>query len=64
VRGDKDLFHDAYSAELVSFITAVRNGSKPEVTGDDARAALATSLACIESVPSRRPVQLREVDPK
>lgn len=64
VRGDSELFHDAYTAELAAFITAVRNGSTPEVTGDDARAALVVSLACIESVRSRRPVQLSEVDPK
>jgi myo-inositol 2-dehydrogenase / D-chiro-inositol 1-dehydrogenase len=64
VRGDSELFHDAYTAELAAFIAAVRYGSKPEVTGDDARAALVVSLACIESVRSRRPVQLSEVDPK
>jgi myo-inositol 2-dehydrogenase/D-chiro-inositol 1-dehydrogenase len=64
VRGDSDLFHDAYTAELASFITAVRHGSKPEVTGTDARAALVVSLACIESVRSQRPVRLSEIDPE
>jgi myo-inositol 2-dehydrogenase/D-chiro-inositol 1-dehydrogenase len=64
VGSDSELFHDAYTAELSSFITAVRSGSEPEVTGHDARAALAISLACIESVRSQRPVQLSEVDPK
>lgn len=64
VRGDSELFHDAYTDELAAFITAVRTRSKPEVTGDDARAALAVSLACIESVRRQGPVQLNEVDPE
>lgn len=63
VRGDTVLFHDAYTAELTSFVDAVSSGAKPEVTGHDARAALAVALACIESVRGNRPVQLIEVDP-
>jgi len=63
VRGDAALFRDAYTSELASFIAAVRSGSSPEVTGDDARAALTVALAAIESVKSNRPVRISEVDP-
>jgi myo-inositol 2-dehydrogenase/D-chiro-inositol 1-dehydrogenase len=58
VRRDQDLFHDAYVAELASFIEAVRSGSAPQVSGTDARTALAIALACIESVRTGAPVQL------
>src|SRR3954465_6790002 len=50
VRGDQELFADAYTAELAAFVAAVRAGSAPPVTGEDARAALAIALAAAESV--------------
>ena len=56
VRGDVELFADAYAAELTEFVTAVREGRQPAVTGHDARRALAVALACIESVQADGPV--------
>jgi myo-inositol 2-dehydrogenase/D-chiro-inositol 1-dehydrogenase len=50
VRGDVELFGDAYTAEFVEFADAVREGRTPAVTGHDARRALALALACVESV--------------
>jgi myo-inositol 2-dehydrogenase / D-chiro-inositol 1-dehydrogenase len=48
-RGDQELFASAYIAELASFTDAVRAGTPPRVTGEDARAALAIALAAAES---------------
>jgi myo-inositol 2-dehydrogenase/D-chiro-inositol 1-dehydrogenase len=62
VRGDQELFADAYTAELAAFAQAVRAGSAPPVTGEDARAALAIALAAAESVRAGRPVRLEEVE--
>ena len=58
VRGDVELFADAYTAEFVEFTAAVREGREPAVTGRDARRALEVALACIESVQSGGPVKL------
>ncbi len=58
VRRNVDLFHGAYTAELVAFVDAVRAGTAPQVTGADARAALAIALACIESVRAGQPVKV------
>ncbi|GAB3042718.1 Gfo/Idh/MocA family oxidoreductase [Sediminivirga luteola] len=57
-RQNIDLFHDAYTAELVAFAEAVRSGEAAGPTGHDARAALAVALACIESVTRGGPVRL------
>ena len=59
VRGDVELFADAYTAEFVEFTDAVREGREPAVTGRDARRALAVALACIESVQASGPVEGR-----
>ena len=50
VRGDVELFRDAYTAELAEFADAVRE--RPRAVGDreDARRALRMALASIESV--------------
>jgi myo-inositol 2-dehydrogenase / D-chiro-inositol 1-dehydrogenase len=56
VRGDQELFTGAYTAELAAFVDAVRTGTPPPVTGEDARAALAIALAAAESVRAGRPV--------
>lgn len=56
-----DLFHDAYVAQLRAFAHCVRDGSTPEVTGDDAVAALAMALAAIRSVDENRPVRIDEL---
>jgi myo-inositol 2-dehydrogenase/D-chiro-inositol 1-dehydrogenase len=62
VRGDQELFADAYTAEVAAFVEAVRARSAPLVTGEDARAALAIALAAAESVRVGRPVRLEEVE--
>jgi myo-inositol 2-dehydrogenase/D-chiro-inositol 1-dehydrogenase len=50
VRGDVELFLDAYTAELVEFTDAVRSRRAPSVTGEEARRALLLALASLESV--------------
>ena len=62
VRGDVELFGDAYTAELASFVDCVREHRVPEVTGADARTALAIALAAMASVEHERPVRLTELD--
>jgi myo-inositol 2-dehydrogenase/D-chiro-inositol 1-dehydrogenase len=57
-----DLFHHAYTAELADFVRCVRAGTTPQVTGEDARAALAIALAAIRSVDEGRPVRLDEIE--
>jgi myo-inositol 2-dehydrogenase/D-chiro-inositol 1-dehydrogenase len=56
VRGDVELFADAYIAELTEFVTAVREGRQPSVTGRDAHRALSIALACVESMQTGQPV--------
>jgi myo-inositol 2-dehydrogenase/D-chiro-inositol 1-dehydrogenase len=60
VRGDQELFPDAYTAELAAFVDAVRAGHPAPVTGEDARAALAIALAAAESVRTGRPVRVEK----
>jgi myo-inositol 2-dehydrogenase / D-chiro-inositol 1-dehydrogenase len=62
VRGDTELFLDAYTGEFDEFVAAVREGRPPAVTGEDARRALAVALACIESAQRNAPVAIAEVD--
>jgi myo-inositol 2-dehydrogenase/D-chiro-inositol 1-dehydrogenase len=62
VRGDQELFADAYAAELAAFVDAVRTGTPAPATGEDARAALAIALAAAQSVRAGRPVRLEEVE--
>ncbi|USK78320.1 Gfo/Idh/MocA family oxidoreductase [Peribacillus frigoritolerans] len=59
-RQDTELLHDAYVAELTSFVECVRTGSTPYATGVDARRALSIALACIESVKTNAPVKIKE----
>jgi myo-inositol 2-dehydrogenase / D-chiro-inositol 1-dehydrogenase len=61
VRGDVELFHDAYAAELAEFADAVRARRTPAVTGLDARRALAVALSAIRSVEAGAPVDVAEV---
>lgn len=56
-----DLFRDAYVEQLRAFAGCVRDGSTPEVTGDDAVAALAIALAASRSADEGRPVRIDEV---
>jgi myo-inositol 2-dehydrogenase/D-chiro-inositol 1-dehydrogenase len=60
-RSDQVLLADAYVAELVAFVDAVRTGTPAPVGGEDARAALAIALAAAESVREGRPVRIDEV---
>jgi myo-inositol 2-dehydrogenase/D-chiro-inositol 1-dehydrogenase len=62
VRGDQELFQEAYIAELAAFVDAVGTGKASPVTGEDARAALAIALAAAESVRAGRPVRIDEVE--
>jgi myo-inositol 2-dehydrogenase / D-chiro-inositol 1-dehydrogenase len=62
VRGDVELFGDAYTAEFVEFTEAVREGRPPAVTGQDARRALVLALASIESVKTGGPVPVEKID--
>jgi myo-inositol 2-dehydrogenase/D-chiro-inositol 1-dehydrogenase len=62
MRADTELFPEAYAAELASFCRAVRAGSAPAVGGEDARAALAIALACIDSVETGGTVAVRDTD--
>jgi myo-inositol 2-dehydrogenase/D-chiro-inositol 1-dehydrogenase len=64
VRGDVELFRDAYAAEFAEFTDAVRERRPPSVTGEDARRAFAVALAAIESTRSGAPVAVPEVDPR
>ncbi|MGY2873648.1 myo-inositol 2-dehydrogenase / D-chiro-inositol 1-dehydrogenase [Marmoricola sp. URHA0025 HA25] len=61
VRGDVELFADAYTAELSEFTAAVTEGRAPAVTGEDARRAFAVALAAIASVESGAPVAVSDV---
>lgn len=49
-RGDTELLADAYTGEFRAFCAAVAGDTSPVVTGEDARAALAVALACIDAV--------------
>jgi myo-inositol 2-dehydrogenase/D-chiro-inositol 1-dehydrogenase len=62
VRGDQELFPEAYTAELAAFVDAVGTGTPSPVTGEDARAALTIALAAAEWVRARRPVRIDEVE--
>ena len=64
VRGDVELFRDAYTAEFVEFTNAIREGRTPAVTGQDARRALLVALASVESIKTAAPVSLGKVDPR
>ena len=61
VRSDQELFSGAYTAELAAFVEAVRTGTPPAVTGEDARGALVIALAAAESVRRGTPVRIDEV---
>jgi myo-inositol 2-dehydrogenase/D-chiro-inositol 1-dehydrogenase len=59
-RRDTDHFVHGYTAQLASFVTAVRTGTVTGPTGHDARRALAIALASIRSVQEGRTVKLDE----
>lgn len=49
-----------FRSEIGAFVKAVREGSEPPVTAREARSALATAVAAIESVRIGRPVTIGE----
>lgn len=53
-----DLFHQAYTDELISFVDAIRTGEVAGATGEDARAALVVALAARASIESGAVVRL------
>ena len=61
VHSDQELLSGAYTAELASFVAAVRTGGSADVNGEDARAALEIALAAVASVESGRPVLVAEL---
>jgi myo-inositol 2-dehydrogenase / D-chiro-inositol 1-dehydrogenase len=62
VRGDVELFRNAYTAEFEEFTNAIREGRTPAVTGEDARRALLVALASVESIKTAAPVSVGKVD--
>ncbi len=57
-RRDTDHFVHGYTAQLASFVDAVRSRDVTGPTGEDARNALAIALACIKSVSQGRTVKI------
>jgi myo-inositol 2-dehydrogenase/D-chiro-inositol 1-dehydrogenase len=49
-RSDTELMIDAYTGEFAEFASAIQEGRRPSVGGDDAWAAFAIAQACIESI--------------
>ncbi|MEE8440196.1 MAG: Gfo/Idh/MocA family oxidoreductase [Spirochaetia bacterium] len=58
----RHLFADAYRNEDIAFVDAIRNDTKPEVTGQDGLEAVRVVKAGNLSITERRPVKLTEVD--
>jgi myo-inositol 2-dehydrogenase / D-chiro-inositol 1-dehydrogenase len=56
-----DRYVPAYVAQWQSFVSAVRNGTPTEVTGNDGRAPLIIGLAAIKSVAEKRIVTTAEI---
>lgn len=54
-------YNEAYVAELQSFIDAIKNDSRPPVTGDDGRMPVVIGLAAWKSLRENRPVKLAEI---
>jgi len=54
---------DGYYRELAAFVECVETGADPPVTVEDGRAAMAVSLAAVESAERGEPVAPAEVEP-
>jgi myo-inositol 2-dehydrogenase/D-chiro-inositol 1-dehydrogenase len=54
-------FADAYRAELVDFVRAIRDRRAPRVGAHDALEALRIAIAADRSLQAQRPIKLREV---
>ena len=55
-------FGDAYRAQIEHFVGCLQQGHPPAVSGADARAALAISLAATRAAQTGQPVTIAEVD--
>ena len=55
-------FAIAYAEEVRVFVKHILDGTDPDVTGEDARAATAIGIAATLSLDEARPVLLSEVD--
>ena len=58
VQSWRGLFREAYLAEAIGFITAIRDGSEPLVTGEDGLHAVRVVNAGNESIRTGKPVRL------
>ncbi|HEX9680535.1 MAG TPA: inositol 2-dehydrogenase [Anaerolineales bacterium] len=54
-------YQESYLAEMQSFVSCVRNGGEPEVSGRDGRIPVVMGLAARKSYDERRPVKLSEI---
>lgn len=54
-------FADAYRAEIIDFVSAIREGRQARVTGEDALDALRIAVAADRSLHSGRPTSLSDV---
>lgn len=54
-------YHEAFMAELGSFVECVRNGTAPEVGFEDGRKALVLAEAAYKSIAERRAVDVSEI---
>ena len=58
VKSWRNLFKDAYLAEMEHFIDCVVNDKAPRVTGEDGRKAVEAVVASNQSIRSGRPVEI------
>jgi inositol 2-dehydrogenase len=56
-------FGVAYGEEVRVFVNHILNGTTPDVTGEDARAATLIGIAATRSLDENRPVDLGEIQP-
>jgi len=61
IPGFMQRFETAYAAEIRAFVEMIASGGEPAVTGEDARAATAISIAATRSLDEGRPVMLEEI---
>lgn len=61
VTASDPMTHDGYYLEMDAFIRAILNDTKPEVSGEDGRKAVAACIAAIKSAHEGRKVPIKEV---
>ena len=54
-------YAEAFAAELIAFVQAVRSGKEPPVTGEDGREAVVLAHAALKSAKEKRPVRIEEI---